>query len=141
VFGYATEEFLESEIRSVPGSQILSCHDVATVARRFGASYEATVYRLRALDVISKTETKELLKPEQRRAASTYAKLFTATSEREPRPATDEALALKRHLTDLAIEAYRRRLTSKADLAALASKLQLAGLTSAKLLELAEAAR
>jgi transcriptional regulator with XRE-family HTH domain len=141
VFGYATEEFLESEIRSVPGSQILSCHDVATVARRFGSSYEATIYRLRALDVISKAETKELLRPEQRRAASTYAKLFTATSERGPRPATDEALALKRHLTDLAIEAYRRRLTSKADLAALASKLQLAGLTSAKLLELAEAAR
>jgi hypothetical protein len=93
------------------------------------------------LDLISKAETKELLKPEQRRAASTYIKMFTATSEREPLHATDEAIELKRHLTHLAIEAYRRRLTSKADLAALGSKLHLAGLTSAKLLELAEAAR
>jgi Zn-dependent peptidase ImmA (M78 family) len=141
VFGYATEELVESEVRSVPGSQILSCLDVAAVARRFGASYEATTYRLRALDLISKAESKELLKPDQRRAASAYIKMFTETSERDPLHATDEAVELKRHITHLAIEGYRRRLTSKADLAALASKLHRAGLTSAKLLELAEAAR
>jgi Zn-dependent peptidase ImmA (M78 family) len=141
VFGYATEDLLEAEVRSSPGSQTLSCHDVASIARRFGASYEATVYRLRALDVISKTETEDLLKGEKQRAASAYTALFGTTTEGEPAQATDAQIELKREIAHLAIEAYRRRLTSKADLAALAPKLQLSGLSAAKLLELAEAAR
>ena len=141
VFGYATEDFLETEVRSSPGSQTLSCHDVASIARRFSASYEATVYRLRALDVISKNETADLLKQERRRAASAYATLFTTPAEREPLHPGGANIELKREIAHLGIEAYRRRLTSKSDLAALVPKLQLSGLTSAKLLQLAEAAR
>ena len=141
VFGYATEDFLETEVRSAPGSQTLSCHDVASIARRFGASYEATVYRLRALDVISKNETANLLKQARRRAASVYTTLFTTPGEREPLHPAGANIELKREIAHLGIEAYRRRLTSKSDLAALVPKLQLSGLTSAKLLQLAEAAR
>jgi hypothetical protein len=119
----------------------LSCHDVATIARRFGASYEAMVYRLRALDIISKSETKELLRPERRRAAAACVTLFTTTAKRDSLDQSGAAIELKRQVARLAIEAYRRRLTSNADVAALAPKLHLSGLTAAKLLELAEAAR
>lgn len=141
VFGYAIEDLVEAEVRFAPGSQTLSCHDVATIAGRFGASYESAVYRLRALGIISKAENAELLKRERRRAASAYTALFTTRPERDSSPATEAGAPLKREIAYLAIEAYRRRLTSKGDLAALAPKLQLPGLTPAKLLELAEAAR
>jgi len=141
VFGYAAEELLETEVRSAPGSQTLSCHDVASIARRFGASYGATVYRLRALDLISKTETEELLTREKQHAAAAYTRLFATTAEREPRHSTGAEIELKREIAHLAIEAYRRRLTSKSDLSAVALKLHLSGLTPTKLLELAEAAR
>jgi transcriptional regulator with XRE-family HTH domain len=141
VFGYAAEDLLEAEVRSAPGSQTLSCHDVASIAGRFGASYEATVYRLRALGLISKAENEDLLKRERRRAASGYTALFATRPEPDPSRATEAGVPLKREIAHLAIEAYRRRLTSRGDLAAVAPKLQLPGLTAAKLLELAEAAR
>ena len=89
----------------------------------------------------SKAENAELLKRERRRAASAYTALFTTRPEPESSPATEAGAPLKREIAYLAIEAYRRRLTSKGDLAALAPKLQLPGLTPAKLIELAEAAR
>jgi hypothetical protein len=50
-------------------------------------------------------------------------------------------MALKSEVALLGIEAYRRALLAKGDLSALAAKLKLPGLTSAKLLELADAAR
>jgi len=141
VFGYAAEELLETEVRSAPGSQTLSCHDVASIARRFGASYGATVYRLRALDLISKTETEDLVTRQKQLAATAYTRMFATTVEREPQHLTGAEIELKREIAHMAIEAYRRRLTSKSDLAAVASKLHLSGLTPAKLLELAEGAR
>jgi len=141
VFGYAAEDLLEAEVRSTPGSQTLSCHDVACIAGRFGASYEATVYRLRALGLVSKAENEDLLRRERQRAASVYTALFATRAEPDPLHATEAGVPLKREIVHLAIEAYRRRLTSKGDLVALAPKLQLSGLTPAKLLELAEAAR
>ena len=93
------------------------------------------------MDVISKNETANLLKQERRRAASVYTTLFTTPAEREPLHPAGANIELKREIAHLGIEAYRRRLTSKSDLAALVPKLQLSGLTSAKLLQLAEAAR
>jgi transcriptional regulator with XRE-family HTH domain/Zn-dependent peptidase ImmA (M78 family) len=141
VFGYAAEELLEAEVRSTPGSQTLSSHDVASIAGRFGASYEATVYRLRALDFITKAETEDLLTRERRRAASAYTTLFATRAEPDVLHATEPGAPLKREVVHLAIEAYRRGLTSKGDLVALAPKLQLSVLTPAKLVELAEGVR
>ena len=56
--------------------------NTVTPEHLFAAGYAACYGG--ALDLISKAESKELLKPEQRRAASAYIKVFTATSEREP---------------------------------------------------------
>lgn len=141
VFGYAAEELFEAEVRSVPGSQTLSCHDIASIAGRFGATYEATVYRLRALDFVTKAETEDLLKRERRRAASAYTTLFATRAEPDALHATEPGVPLTREVVHLAIEAYRRGLTSKGDLVALAPKLQLSVLTPSKLVELADGVR
>jgi transcriptional regulator with XRE-family HTH domain/Zn-dependent peptidase ImmA (M78 family) len=141
VFGLAAEEAAEAVVRSAPGSQTLTCHDVADIARRFGTTYRATVHRLRSLDLISKPDTKQLLAPKQQRAANANSILFSASSEGDLPLAPDENLELKSRVALLAIEAYRRQLVDKAALGALAAKLQISGLTSAAFLELAEAAR
>jgi hypothetical protein len=93
------------------------------------------------LDIIPKSETNELLRPERRRASSTGVTLFTTAAERDSLHQGAAAIELKRQVAYLAIEAYRRRLTNPDDIAAIARKLHLSGLTAPKLLELAEAAR
>jgi hypothetical protein len=141
VFGIAAEEAAEVVVRSAPGSQALTCHDVAIIAERFGASYEATVHRLRSLDLISKSETAELLRNEAHRAAAATIRFLLTNGDRGHPSAVDEAMPLKSEVALLGIEAYRRDLLAKGDLTALATKLKLPALTPAKLLELAEAAR
>src|SRR5262249_9169885 len=78
VFGLEAEEAAEAVVRSMPGSQTLTCHDVAVISRRFGARYEATVHRLRSLDLISKPEFEQLLSEEVERAAAVTAALLLA---------------------------------------------------------------
>lgn len=141
VFGLAAEEAAEAIVRSAPGSQTLTCHDVAVISRRFGASYEATVHRLRSLDLISRPETEHLLSEEAARAAAATTALLLAKVDGDQPRASDEAMALNSEVALLGIEAYRRQLFDKADLTALATKLKVPALTPAKLLELAEAVR
>jgi hypothetical protein len=141
VFGLAVEEVAEVVVRSAPGSQTLTCHDVALIAWRFGASYERTVYRLRSLDLISGSETERLLNREAQGAAAVTNTLLLARPTGDQPRIHDDRMPLKSEVALSGIEAYRRQLISKADLAVLATKLKLPGLTSAKLLELAEAAR
>ena len=141
VFGIAAEEAAEVVVRSAPRSQTLTCHDIAIIAGRFGASYEATVHRLRSLDLISKPETAELLRDEAHRAAAATTRILLANGDRRHLSAFDEMMPLKSEVALLGIEAYRRDLLAKGDLTALATKLKLPALTPARLLELAEASR
>ena len=62
--------------RCAPGSQTLAYLDAANIARRFGTSYPATVYRLQALGVISKPESANFLRKRHQRLARDYAALF-----------------------------------------------------------------
>ena len=140
VFGLAVEEVAEVVVRSAPGSQTLTCHDVAVIARRFGTSYERTVHRLRSLDLISAPDTDHLLTEEGRRAAAATSALLLKVGG-DQLPSHDETMALKSEVALLGIEAYRRQLIAKADLSALATQLKVPALTAAKLLELAQAAR
>jgi transcriptional regulator with XRE-family HTH domain/Zn-dependent peptidase ImmA (M78 family) len=141
VFGLAAEEAAEAVVRSAPGSQTLTCHDVVTIARRFGATYRATVYRLRSLDLISQPELRHLLGPKQLQAASANHTLFTGSAASDLPADSDQNIELKCQVALLGIEAYRRGLVEKADLAALAAKLQVSRLTAGRFLDLAEAAR
>lgn len=139
VFGLAAEEAAEVVVRSAPGSQTLTCHDVAVIARRFGASYEATVYRLRSLDLISKPETEDLLSDEAQRVAASATALLLEKTDGDRPSASDGAMALKAEVALLGIEAFRRQLIAKADLSSLATKLKISALTPAKLIGLAGA--
>jgi Zn-dependent peptidase ImmA (M78 family)/transcriptional regulator with XRE-family HTH domain len=143
VFGLGTRDPIQAEIRSTPGSQALTYHDVASIARRFGTNYRAVVYRLSALDIISKPESAELLRKKQQRLAREYGSLFTTkvTRERRQPSGTEGDLELRAEIAYLAIEAYRRRVIDKTALAAFVPKLQIAELSEARFLEFAESVR
>ena len=141
VFDVATEEAIRAEVRSAPGSQTITFQDVAAISRRFGTSYQAVVYRLLTLTVLSESDAKALLSQRSRAAAKQSAALFHADLEDRTGRGPDGALELKEEIVHLAIDGYRRQVIDKLALAGIAAKLQLPQLSAAKLLELAEAAR
>ena len=146
VFDLATGEAARAEVRSMPGSQVVTCQDIATVARKFGVPYGAVVYRLLALGMIAEAHTKDLLGDKSQAAAGRFEALFgverqagrsRSTGTVEP----SDALDLKAEVVHLAVEAYRRQVIKKDRLGSLAKELDLPDLSEAQLLELAEAAR
>jgi Zn-dependent peptidase ImmA (M78 family)/transcriptional regulator with XRE-family HTH domain len=143
VFDVATEDSILAGYSSGLGSQTLTYHDIATVAQWFGTSYQAAVYRLLALEMISDANGKDLLSQKRQRAAKEYLTLFGSKPEgKRPRVVeAEEGLELKAEIAHLAIEGYRRQVITKDQLGAIATKLQVPELTAAKFLELADAAR
>jgi transcriptional regulator with XRE-family HTH domain len=146
VFDVTTGEAARAEVRSTAGSQVVTCQDIATVGRKFGAPYGAVVFRLLGLGMIAETDTKGLLDDRRRAAAGRFEALFGAEPQagRGRSLATvepSEALDLKAEVAHLAVEAYRRQVIKKDRLGSLAKQLSLPELSEAKLLELAEAAR
>jgi Zn-dependent peptidase ImmA (M78 family)/transcriptional regulator with XRE-family HTH domain len=142
LYALASDDAIHAEVRSTPGSQTLTYLDAASIARRFGTSYPATVYRLQALGVISKPQSASFLRKTHQRLAREYAALFRNTSGERRQPAADEGvLDLKTEVAHLAIEAHRRRLIDKAELASLISKLQIPKGAGARFFELAESVR
>ena len=139
VLDVATDEMFRAERRSAPGSQVVTFADVAAIARRFGASYQATVVRLVSLGFISESESTDLLHRKQQNAAEQC--LGLAGNGRPTRPIPSESCGLEVDLIHLAIEAYRRALIDKDALDEISDKLQLPELPRTKLLQLAEAAR
>ena len=142
MFDAAREQTVRAEERSTPGSQTMTYLDVAWIAHRFAIGYRLTVSRLLGLSVISESEMKRLVRPKLLELAREWLDLFGSAATRVPLP-TDVAVLtdLKAEKAYMAIEAYRRGLTTKADLRMDAISLQVPGLSEAKLLELAEAAR
>jgi transcriptional regulator with XRE-family HTH domain/Zn-dependent peptidase ImmA (M78 family) len=144
VFDAATERAVRTEERSTPGSQVITYLDVAWIARRFGATYRLAVSRLLGQGVITEADSAGLLKPKFVELAAEWLTLFSARAER-PQPgyaiwAVSDVSAERAHM---AVEAYRRDLITKADLReeALTLSLHVPGLSQAKVLEFAEAAR
>jgi len=144
-FDAATEQSVRAEERSTPGSQTMTYLDVLWIARRFGTTYKLTVSRLLALGLISEADSKPLLRPKSVALAQECLALLGQTSARV---AASSVSNMSVALSDLpaerfymAIEAYRRGLMTKADLAGEAVSLQLPGLSDSRLLEFAEAAR
>jgi Zn-dependent peptidase ImmA (M78 family)/DNA-binding XRE family transcriptional regulator len=146
VFDVATGEAARAEVRSTPGSQVVTYQDIAIVARKFGAPYAAVVFRLLGIGTITEADTKHLLDDKRRAAAGRFDALFGA----EPQAARgrsagtvepSETRDLKAEVVHLAVEAYRRQVIKKDRLGSLAERLSLPELSEGKLLELAEAAR
>ena len=145
-FDAPTEQPVRAEERSTPGSQTMTYVDVMWIARRFGATYKLTVSRLLALGLITEPDSKPLLRPKSVELARECLTILGPASARESPSSSSTVVALSDLRAEqfyMAIEAYRRGLMTKADLAteAVSLSLQLPGLSDSRLLELAEAAR
>ena len=137
VYDVATDRESEVEIRPRPGSQSITYQDVAIIARNFGVSYEAAVWRLKSLGHLGSADTKTLI--ERKDSGKSFMKLlkFQEWDEREI-PADEREQELRSQLAWLGVEAYRREEISQGRLRELAGKLQV---NAGELIELAEVAR
>jgi len=137
VYGIAGSE--QSEERSAPGSQKIIYQDVALLARYFGVSYQAAVYRLRDLNLIGASELHSLL--EQNEQANSYLKILRFIDAVDTEDSAGEGIEdtgeLVSQVVYRAIEAYRREIISRGRLLDLGTKI---GISGKKLIELAEAA-
>jgi hypothetical protein len=144
IFDAATERSVRAEERSTPGSQVITYLDVAWIAHQFGTAYRLTVSRLLGQALISDADSTRLLKPKLVELAGEWVTLFSSRAA-TPHPgyAIFVLSDLKAEHTHMAVEAYRRGLITKADLLeeAVTLSLRVPGLSEAKLLEFAEAAR
>lgn len=136
-FDVANDEMMEAELRTRPGSQAITYQDVASLARRFGVSYEASVWRLKSLGHIGSGETTALLG--QKDTGNRYMRElgfedFAATGNISE-PSEQE---LRGQLVRLAVEAYRQEEISRGRLVELAKKLAV---NPSVLVEFAEATR
>lgn len=142
LFDATTERSVRAEERSTPGSQVMTYLDVAWIARRFGTAYRPTVSRLLGLGLISETDSTRLLRPKLVELAGEWLTLFRPEAVRVQSPTAVSVLSdLSAERAYMAAEAYRRGLVTKADLAMEAVSLQLPGLSEARLVAFAEAAR
>lgn len=139
VLDAATDEWTRAEQRTAPGSQTITYADAAAIARRFGASYKAVVFRLLSLGVISEAESRQLLSTKAQRAAEQCLALSGPHVASGVFP--EDRFGLKANVLHLAIECYRRGLIKRDSLGSITEMLQLPDLPEARLLELAEAAR
>jgi hypothetical protein len=146
-FDAATEQSVRAEERSTPGSQTMTYVDGVWIARRFGTTYKLAIARLLALGLIAESDRRRLLRPAAVALGQECLALLGSPSARVPSSSSSNTVVA---LSDLpaeqfymAIEAYRRGLMTKANLAdeAVSLSLQLPGLSDSRLLELAEAAR
>ncbi len=144
IFDAATERSVRAEERSTPGSQVITYLDVAWIARRFGTAYRLTVSRLLGQGLIAEADSTRLLKPKLVELAGDWLTLFSSRAAL-PHPAYHVVVLsdLNAERAYMAIEACRRGLITKTELAeeALTLELQVSGLSQMKLLEFAEAAR
>lgn len=137
VYSVATDSNDEAEIRPRRGSQVITFQDVAILARHFGVSYEAMVWRLRNLDQIDMPATAALV--ERRDDGRRYLKMLRLPDILDGEAASDEQeQELRGQLVRLAIEAYRREEVSQGRLREIGRKVNL---KATDLLELAEAAK
>ena len=120
LFDVANDSMMETELRTRPGSQSITYQDVASVARRFGVSYEAAVWRLKSLGHVGSGETTAL--PSQKDTANRYmhALGFEDPSEAKEEPREQELLG---QLVRLAVEAFRQEEISRGRLMEIAKKL------------------
>ena len=121
--------------------------DGVWIARRFGTTYKLAIARLLGLGLIAESDRRRLLRSTVIALAQECLALLDQASARvSPALPSNTVVALSDLPAErfyMAVEAYRRGLMTKADLAgeAVSLSLQLPGLSDSRLLELAEAAR
>ena len=137
IFDVASGGHIEAEMRSPARSQRITYKDIAMLARHFGVSYQAALYRLKSLRHVSHTESRQLL--EQDGFGREYLRALSMVSEvGEPELPQYWDRELRSEIAHLAIEAYRREEISRGRVLELSKVLNIEGDT---LLRLAQAAR
>ena len=137
VYSVASDSNEEAEIRPRTGSQTITFQDAAVLARHFGVSYEAMVWRLRNLDLLDAPATGALI--DRREDGRRYLGMLGLPELSDSGAAIGKPVwELRTQLAHLAIEAYRREEVSQGRLREIGRKL---GLPAAELLELAEATK
>lgn len=138
VFDVATEQSIDVQVRTAPGSQKLGYQDAIMIARWFDVSYEAVLYRLKSLSHINQSECGELLS--QLELANNYRHMLDAIALLDDdAPAKDRKpiRELNAQIAHLAVEAHRRNEISRGRLLELSA---LIGCSGQSLLEFATAA-
>lgn len=137
IFDVANNSSIEAEIRPRPGSQAITYQDAAALARHFGVSYEAAVWRLKSLGHIGQAETDALIG--QKDIGKRYIRLlgFLDILDEGELPKVNE-VELRNQLARLALEAYRQEEISRGRLAEISRKLSI---DPSEMIDLAEAAR
>ena len=131
VFSVADGSALETEIRPRSGSQVLTCQDVAILARRFHVSYDATVWRLKNLNYINSAKSHALFS--QKEIAGKHIEFLDKGNQ--PERAGQE---FRNQLIWLAIEAFRQERISRGRLLEIGKKL---GVQWEQLIDMAETVR
>jgi Zn-dependent peptidase ImmA (M78 family)/transcriptional regulator with XRE-family HTH domain len=137
IFDAASGGHIDAEFRTPPGSQRITYKDVAHVARRFGVSYQAALFRLKSLRHISQQAVEDLLRRED--AGRSYLRALDMYGDLEdPEEKKYWDRELRSEVAHLAIEAYRRGEISRGRLLEISKSLRISGQV---LVDLAEAAR
>ena len=140
IYDAASGGSIESEMRSPPRTQRVTCKDVAIVARRFGVSYRASVYRLRSLRYVSQAECADL--PEREDLGRDYLRVLSMREEQNEAVRAEDSRTryreLRAEIANLAVEAYRREEISRGRLLELS---KLLGTDGRKLLDIGETLR
>ena len=121
-----SRELFRAEGRPEPGSQEVQLYDVILLARRFGVSRTAAIYRLKNLRLISQAELDGLLLKEREGQGAELERSLALPAWQARRGAAAETLEeepLENHSGDfrtrflsLALEAYRRQKISRGKL-------------------------
>ena len=112
VFDVATGGHIDTHRRLPARSQRINYKDIAMLARHFGASYQAALFRLKSLGHITHRESLELLAQEDLgRQLLRELSMFSDVEEPEKPQYRDREL--RSEVAHLAIEAYRREEISR----------------------------
>ena len=137
IFDVANDSAITAEIRTRPGSQQLTYADVAVLARHFGVSFEAAVWRLKSLKHTSASESAALI--EQKNIGNRYIRMLDRSPDAEAwdgdarKGASGRSVGaghdreLRGQLLRLAIEAFRREAISRGRLLEIGRRLDIAG--------------
>ncbi|MXY50130.1 MAG: ImmA/IrrE family metallo-endopeptidase [Gemmatimonadetes bacterium] len=126
VYDAARGEPLEGVIRTSPSSRGVTYKDVAKIAHRFGVSYQAALYRMKSLRIVSDQEM------DRQMALEDLGKEFLnelsdseSVERRDLKKPSDRELRFE--VAGLAIEAFRRDCISQGRLLELSKLLKIDG--------------
>lgn len=126
IFDVSANSKMNIESRSAPYSQNITFQDIAIIAHHFSVSYQATVYRLRSLNIISQQECDKLVaKYQDGKHYLSSLHMFSDLESTENKELWDREL--RSELSYLAIEAFRREEISRGRIIELGDAIGVGG--------------